>query len=66
LGSQRWVECLAFRDAIRRDEALATEYAALKQRLAERFKFDREGYTDGKAPFVQRVLQTRRMDCHGA
>jgi GrpB-like predicted nucleotidyltransferase (UPF0157 family) len=66
LGSQRWVECLAFRDAIRRDEALAMEYAALKQTLAERFKFDREAYTDGKTPFVQRVLQTRRMDCHGA
>ena len=66
LGSQRWLECIAFRDTIRRDEALATEYAALKQSLAERFKFDREAYTDGKAPFVQRVLQTRKSDCHVA
>ena len=57
LGSARWVECLAFRDAIRRDPALATEYAALKKRLAETFRFDREAYTDGKTPFVRRVLQ---------
>ena len=61
LGSDRWVECLAFRDAIRRDEGLATEYAALKRRLAQTFKFDREAYTDGKAPFVQRVLNKAGM-----
>src|SRR5262245_17294751 len=56
LGSKRWVECLAFRDTICRDAALAAEYAALKRRLAQTFKLDREAYTDGKAPFVQRVL----------
>jgi len=56
LGSKRWVECLGFRDAVRSDRALVAEYAALKHRLAEQFKFDREAYTDGKAPFVERVL----------
>jgi GrpB-like predicted nucleotidyltransferase (UPF0157 family) len=59
LGSKRWVECLGFRDAVRSDRALAAEYAALKHRLAEQFKFDREAYTDGKAPFVERVLRNR-------
>jgi len=58
LGSKRWRECLAFRDTIRRHDKLATEYAALKKVLAEKFKFDREAYTDGKEPFVQHVLQT--------
>ena len=57
VGSRRWVECLAFRDAIRRDEALAIEYAAPKRRSAEMFKFDREAYTECKAPFVRRVLR---------
>jgi len=64
LGSKRWRECLAFRDAIRSHHTLALEYAALKNHLAVRFKFDREAYTDGKGPFVRHVLETSGMDCH--
>ena len=55
LGSERWRECLRFRDTIRCDEKLAAEYASLKRDLAARFKFDREAYTEGKTPFVARV-----------
>ena len=62
LGSRRWIECLAFRDALRRDEALAGEYAALKHTLAASFQFDREAYTEGKTPFVQRVLRGSGAD----
>lgn len=62
LDSQRWIDCLAFRDVIRSDPALATEYASLKKRLAQEFKFDREAYTDGKAPFVERVLRSRETN----
>ena len=65
LGSRRWIECLAFRDALRRDGALAGEYAALKHTLAGRFKCDREAYTEGKTPFVQRVLQGSGANGHG-
>jgi GrpB-like predicted nucleotidyltransferase (UPF0157 family) len=35
---------------------VAQEYAALKRRLAETHRFDREAYTTAKAPFVRRVL----------
>jgi len=35
---------------------VAREYAALKTRLADAHRFDRERYTDAKAPFVERVL----------
>ena len=56
VGSRRWEECLAFRDAIRKDATRAKEYAALKLRLAKEFRFDREAYTEGKGPFVRRVL----------
>ena len=59
LGSKRWIDCLTFRDVIRSDRALAAEYARLKNHLAQEFKFDREAYTDGKTPFVERVLRSR-------
>ena len=55
-SSQLWLERLAFRDRLRRDPDLASEYAELKSTLAAKFKLDREAYTDAKAPFVQRVL----------
>jgi GrpB-like predicted nucleotidyltransferase (UPF0157 family) len=55
-GSQLWLQRIAFRDALRQSSSLATEYAELKLRLAERFRKDREAYTEAKAPFVQRVL----------
>lgn len=56
-GSQLWLEQLAFRDALRGSSTLAAEYAELKLRLAERFRDDREAYTEAKAPFINRVLR---------
>ena len=56
LGSPVWIERLAFRDYLRTHSDVAIEYAALKHRLAKTHRFDREAYTDAKAPFVQRVL----------
>jgi GrpB-like predicted nucleotidyltransferase (UPF0157 family) len=55
-GSERWVDCLEFRDRLRGDQPLAIEYATLKKKLATEFKFDREAYTEAKAPFLQRIL----------
>ena len=55
-GSPLWHQRLAFRDALRADQALAAEYAAIKARLAEEFRLDREAYTEGKTPFIDRVL----------
>ena len=56
-GSSLWNDRLAFRDALIREPDLAVEYAALKQKLADEFRFDREAYTDAKAPFVRRVVK---------
>jgi GrpB-like predicted nucleotidyltransferase (UPF0157 family) len=56
-ASALWHERLAFRDYLRAHPAIATEYAELKQRLAEQHRFDREAYTDAKEAFVRRVLQ---------
>lgn len=52
LGSARWREQLAFRDALRADDALAARYAALKQQLAALHRDDREAYTQAKGPFI--------------
>jgi GrpB-like predicted nucleotidyltransferase (UPF0157 family) len=56
LDSRLWIERLAFRDYLRREPAMAAEYAELKVELARQFEFDREAYTDAKGPFIQRVL----------
>ena len=53
--------CLRFRDTLRGDPKLATEYAALKRALAARFREDREGYTKAKS----RVYQRRRLTGRG-
>jgi GrpB-like predicted nucleotidyltransferase (UPF0157 family)/ribosomal protein S18 acetylase RimI-like enzyme len=55
-GGRRFAEELAFRDRLRADPAAAAEYASLKRELAERFREDREAYTEAKSEFVARVL----------
>ncbi len=55
--SPLWRERLRFRDCLRARPALAEEYTALKHRLAELHRFDREAYTEAKGPFIARVLQ---------
>jgi GrpB-like predicted nucleotidyltransferase (UPF0157 family) len=54
--SDLWNERLAFRDALRRDPALAVEYGELKLRLSRRHGSDIVSYTAAKRPFVGRVL----------
>jgi mannose-6-phosphate isomerase-like protein (cupin superfamily) len=48
---------LLFRDYLRAHEEAALDYAALKRDLSERYRDDREAYTDGKSEFVEGVLQ---------
>jgi GrpB-like predicted nucleotidyltransferase (UPF0157 family) len=55
-GSPLWHDRLRFRDLLRADSKFAREYAALKLELASRFELDREAYTDGKSPFIDRAL----------
>ena len=56
--SPHWGRWLTFRDALRRDAALAREYGALKERLAREFAQDRDGYRTGKTEFVVTVLRS--------
>ena len=55
-GSEEWIRRLKFRDALRSNPALASEYAALKARLADTYADDREAYTHAKADFVRSVV----------
>jgi GrpB-like predicted nucleotidyltransferase (UPF0157 family) len=48
---------LSFRDRLRADPALASEYVALKRALAERYRDDREAYTEAKGEFVKQHEQ---------
>lgn len=55
-GGRLWREHLAFRDALRGDDALAERYAALKRELATLHRDDKAAYTAAKAPFIAAVV----------
>jgi GrpB-like predicted nucleotidyltransferase (UPF0157 family) len=61
--SQFWLDHVAFRDALRADPELASQYERLKRELAVRFGFDRVGYTDAKSSFIQSVLAGVHTKC---
>jgi GrpB-like predicted nucleotidyltransferase (UPF0157 family) len=56
LQGPAWDRMIGFRDALRRDAALAADYGELKRQLAARYPNNRSAYTDGKAALVARVL----------
>jgi GrpB-like predicted nucleotidyltransferase (UPF0157 family) len=56
VGSDRYRNELAFRDRLRADPQLASQYAALKRELAERHRDDREAYTEAKGAFILAAL----------
>jgi GrpB-like predicted nucleotidyltransferase (UPF0157 family) len=58
--SSLWLERLAFRDYLRTHTEAAREYAELKYRLAEQYRFDREAYTEAKTLFVERIIKVAR------
>ena len=51
---------LYFRDYLRAHPEAAAEYAALKQQLGQRFRHDRDAYTDAKGAFVAKITQLGR------
>ena len=53
--SRRWNEAIAFRDYLRVHSQIASEYEDLKRRLAQKYHFDREAYTEAKGPFIARI-----------
>ena len=60
-GSPHVRRHLAFRDFMRDHPALARQYGALKQRLAEAHPNDIEAYMDGKDAFIKE-MEVRALD----
>jgi GrpB-like predicted nucleotidyltransferase (UPF0157 family) len=56
IDDPQWANYLRFRDRLRADVALRTEYASLKRKLQKRFAGDRQGYTEAKGAFIRRIL----------
>ncbi len=52
---------IIFRDYLRAHPDSAAEYAALKKRLAKKYRHDRDGYTDAKADFVRQILKEAKI-----
>mgnify|MGYP000930753676 FL=1 len=46
-----------FRDYLRQNKRVATAYETLKISLAEKYKFDREAYTEAKSEFIKRITE---------
>ena len=51
-------EHLRFRNALRQNPELASEYAALKRALADQYRHDRDAYTEAKTGFIRSVIQS--------
>jgi GrpB-like predicted nucleotidyltransferase (UPF0157 family) len=51
-----WIAHVRFRDRLRADARLASDYASLKRALAVAFANDRVGYTDAKDAFIAGAL----------
>jgi len=56
LTSSFWEINILFRDYLRKHLKVAQEYYLLKKKLASKFKFNREGYTNAKAEFIQSAI----------
>lgn len=59
---------LHFRDRLRADPLVANEYVTLKRALAERYRDDREAYTEAKSEFIRGHAQPEGGEprVHGA
>lgn len=60
---EEFVRHVAFRDFLRSHDEVACEYGELKRRLAERFRGDRDSYTEAKTAFVAAVLAQALREC---
>ena len=56
---RRWRDYIFFRDRLNARPDDAAEYERLKRGLKDKYENDRLSYTDGKAEFIERILNQR-------
>src|SRR5690606_22740571 len=61
--TEHWERHRVFRDYLRANGTACRRYAALKVDLAERFRFDRPAYQDGKTELI-RTLYDEAVEWH--
>ena len=61
IGHEQWASMLAFRDYLRSHPGDAQRYEALKRALSEKYRDNRRAYTNGKASFVEAILEKARQ-----
>jgi GrpB-like predicted nucleotidyltransferase (UPF0157 family) len=59
---EHWNNQILFRNYLRNNPDVLIEYNQLKIDLARNYRFDREAYTENKAPFIQKVLQKAKEE----
>ncbi|NOZ46366.1 MAG: methyltransferase domain-containing protein [Chlorobi bacterium] len=52
---------LYFRDYLIDHKETASEYEKIKRKLAEKYKYDREAYTNGKTEFIKQVTEKSKI-----
>ena len=62
ISSRDWNDQILFRDYLTRHAETAGEYAELKKELARQYPADPVAYLDGKAPFIQQVLERAKRE----
>ncbi|MFW6269329.1 MAG: GrpB family protein [Bacillota bacterium] len=53
---------LYFRDYLRDYEKVAEKYEKLKRKLSEKYKHDRDGYTEAKSKFIEKFTKKAREE----
>ena len=59
-GSAWFEKHILFRDFLRGNPEVAREYHELKRRLAERYRDERQSYTDAKTEFIESIIAKAR------
>lgn len=60
-GHPLW-DRLYFRDYLKQHPETAKKYQELKYRLAEKYKYDREEYTNAKSEFIKKVTELAKFE----
>ena len=62
IGSEFWTSHIRFRDYLRDHPGAVEDYKTLKHFLVERFRGDRDAYTESKADYIRSILARAKAE----